>query len=459
MGYGRNGGYQFGPGGLSIPNDEGYGQSLYRPVPGMNPDPSMAQAGVQGAAGGLMGGLKNYGMGALPNMLFGSKGGPMASLGQYGLKQAFGGAGLKALGMGIPGIGQAQLVGSLLPAALGGLSSLGRSLGIGRRSGPSQEELAMGEAKGNLANMRGSFGTDMGTGQSMLDKYNPMLESQIGRMQELADRGLSTEYNTRQMSGAAANTEAARRAAEARMRATGGMLGGGQALAGYGGINQAAVGGMAQGAYNAAQNNMNSQPGYINQLSGMIGGQINRGQGLFNAGRSGMMGLDQTMYNLNAQEKARADALSQSNRDREAAALGGIAQLGATYMGDQANERQMDRLMRMYAGDEAQSMPYNGMNVRDLIAQRAGGTPGGMAPQMQMPGQLGVGNREFGYSDGSGMAEPQIPYWAQKPGALTSGVLGPRNPRMGNMNPVSMAYSGNEFPNNNFKLPVSGFRL
>jgi hypothetical protein len=203
--------------------------------PGQNPDPSFptqnaAQNGSQGAAAGLMGGLRDYGMGALPNMLFGSKGGPLASLGQYGLK---------ALGMGIPGIGQAQLVGSLLPAALGGLSSLGRSLGIGRRSGPSQEELAMGEAKGNLANMRGSFGTDMGTGQAMLDKYNPMLESQIGRMQELADRGLSTEYNTRQMSGAAANTEAARRAAEARMRATGGMLGGGQALAGYGGINQA----------------------------------------------------------------------------------------------------------------------------------------------------------------------------------------------------------------------------
>jgi hypothetical protein len=354
----------------------------------------MAQAGVQGAAGGLMGGLKDYAMGALPNMLFGSKGGPMATLGQYGLKQAFGGAGLKALGMAVPGLGQAQLVGALLPAALGGLSSLGKSLGIGRRSGPSPEELAMGEAKGNLANMRGSFGADMATGQSMLDRYNPMLDAQISRLRDMSERGLSSDYNTRQMAGAAANTESARRAAEARMRATGGMVGGGQALAGYGGINQAAVGGMAQGAYNAAINDMNQQPGYINQLSGMIGSQINRGQGLFNAGRAGTMGLDQQLYGLNAQEKARADALSQGNRDREAAALGGIAQLGMSYLGDQANERQMDRLMKMYGmGDEAQAMPYNGMNVRDLVAQRAAGTPGGMAPQTQMPGQVGIGNR------------------------------------------------------------------
>jgi len=417
---------------------------------GMNPDPTMAQAGVQGAAGGLMGGLKDYAMGALPNMLFGSKGGPMATLGQYGLKQAFGGAGLKALGMAVPGLGQAQLVGALLPAALGGLSSLGKSLGIGRRSGPSPEELAMGEAKGNLANMRGSFGADMATGQSMLDRYNPMLDAQISRLRDMSERGLSSDYNTRQMAGAAANTESARRAAEARMRATGGIVGGGQALAGYGGINQAAVGGMAQGAYNAAINDMNQQPGYINQLSGMIGSQINRGQGLFNAGRAGTMGLDQQLYGLNAQEKARADALSQSNRDREAAAMGGIAQLGMSYLGDQANERQMDRLMKMYGmGDEAQSMPYNGMNIRDLMAQRAAGTPGGVAPQTQMMGPMGVGDRQFGYADGSGMAgiggSPALPRYG--------------GPRMGNMNPVQMSYGGNEFSNNQFRLPVSGFRL
>ncbi len=444
MGYGTYGGgsgayFQSKPGQFN----------LNQPI-GMNPDPTMAQAGVQGAAGGLMGGLKDYAMGALPNMLFGSKGGPMATLGQYGLRQAFGGAGLKALGMAVPGLGQAQLVGALLPAALGGLSSLGRSLGIGRRSGPSPEELAMGEAKGNLANMRGSFGADMATGQSMLDRYNPMLDAQISRLRDMSERGLSSDYNTRQMAGAAANTESARRAAEARMRATGGMVGGGQALAGYGGINQAAVGGMAQGAYNAAINDMNQQPGYINQLSGMIGSQINRGQGLFNAGRAGTMGLDQQLYGLNAQEKARADALSQGNRDREAAALGGIAQLGMSYLGDQANERQIDRLMKMYGmGDEAQAMPYNGMNIRDLMAQRAAGTPGGMAPQTQMMGPMGVGDRQFNYSDGSGMAgvggSPTLPRYG--------------GPRMGNMNPVSMSYGGNDFPNNSFRLPVSGFRL
>ena len=386
---------------------------------GQNPDPTQAQNGMQGQAAGLMGGLRDFGMGALPGMLFGSKAGPMATLGQYGLKQAFGGAGLKALGMGIPGIGQAQMVGALLPAALGGLSSLGRSLGIGRKSGPSPEELAMGEAKGNMMNMRGSYGADMGMGRSMLDKYNPMLEDQIGRLQDLSNRGLSTEFNTRQMAGAASQTEAARRAAEARMKATSGMIGGGQALSGFGGINQAAVGGMAQGSYNAAMNNMNQQPGYINQLSGMIGNQINRGQGLFDQGRQNMFQLDQNMYSLNAQEKARADALSQSNRDREAAALGGIGQLGMSYLGDQANEAQMDRLMKMYGmGDEAQAMPYNGMNVRDLVAQRAGGTPGGMAPQTQMPGMVGVGDRQFGYSDGSGMGDVSAP------------------PRLGNRGPI-----------------------
>jgi hypothetical protein len=414
-------------------------------------NPQQVQNGFQGLPAGLMGGLRDFGIGTLTNQLFGSRGGPMATLGQYGLKQALGGAGMKALGMAIPGVGQAQMIGALLPAALGGLSSLGKSLGIGRKSGPSQQELAMGEAKGNMMNMRGSYGADMGTGRSMLDKYNPMLEDQIGKLQDLANRGLSTEFNTRQMAGAASQTEAARRAAEARMKATSGMIGGGQALSGFGGINQAAVGGMAQGAYNAAMNNMNQQPGYINQLSGMIGNQINRGQGLFDQGRQNMFQLDQNMYNLNAQEKARADQLSQANRDREAAAIGGIAQMGMSYLGDQANERQMDRLMKMYGmGDEAQAMPYNGMNIRDLMAQRAAGNPGGMAPQTQIPGQMpGVGVRQFGYSDGSGMGEvgpsPALPRYG--------------GPRMGNMNPASMAYGGNDFPNNQFRLPVSGFRL
>lgn len=454
MGYGNSGGFQFGRNGLQVPNDEGYSQSV-KPRMYPNTNPSQVQNGMQGLPAGLMGGLRDFGIGTLTNQLFGSRGGPMATLGQYGLRQALGGAGMKALGMAIPGVGQAQMIGALLPAALGGLSSLGRSLGIGRKTGPSPEELAMGESKANLANMRGSFGADMATGQSMLDRYNPMLEAQISRMQDLANRGLSTDYNTRQMAGAAATTEAARRAAESRMRATGSMMGGGQALAGYGGINQAAVGGMAQGAYNAAINDMNQQPGYINQLSGMIGSQINRGQGLFNAGRAGTMGLDQQMYSLNAQEKARADALSQANRDREAAAIGGIAQMGMSYLGDQANERQMDRLMKMYGmGDEAQAMPYNGMNVRDLVAGRAAGNLSGMAPQAQMPGQIGVGNRQFGYSDGS-EAAPEYPYWAGRPGGVNGQLLGRRLPRT-NMNLAGM---DPEFPNNSFRLPMTGFRL
>lgn len=286
---------------------------------------------------------------------------------KYAGKQLLGGAlGGQAAGfLGGP-YGMAAM--AALPFLSKGFSSLGKSLGIGKRSGPSAQDLAMGEAKGNMMNMRGSYGTDMATGQSMLNKYNPMLEAQIGRMQELADRGLSSEYNTRQMAGAAANTEAARRAAEARMKATGGMLGGGQALAGYGGINQAAVGGMAQGAYNAAQTNMNSQPGYINQLSGMIGGQINRGQNLFNMGRQGMMGLDQNLYNLNAQEKARADALSQANRAREAQMIGGIANLAGTAAGmEQSRKQNRDYMNMLYGNSRSATTPdVGGLGMQNI---------------------------------------------------------------------------------------------
>ena len=405
------GSYGGGSGAYFKPNSNAFKLGNVRAnVDPMMGNPQQVQNGMQGLPAGLMGGLRDFGIGTLTNQLFGSRGGPMATLGQYGLRQALGGAGMKALGMAIPGVGQAQMIGALLPAALGGLSSLGRSLGIGRRTGPSPEELAMGESKANLANMRGSFGADMATGQSMLDRYNPMLEAQISRMQDLANRGLSTDYNTRQMAGAAATTEAARRAAESRMRATGSMMGGGQALAGYGGINQAAVGGMAQGAYNAAINDMNQQPGYINQLSGMIGSQINRGQGLFNAGRAGTMGIDQQMYSLNAQEKARADALAQANRDREAAAIGGIAQMGMSYLGDQANERQMNRLMEMYGlGNEGGAMKM-----------------GPQTPLTQVPGQV-----PFNFSN-----RPPIELQGNLPENLP-GVsmpqIGNRVPRMGNM--------------------------
>jgi hypothetical protein len=66
-----------------------------------------------------------------------------------------------------------------------------------------------------------------------------------------------------------------------------------------------------------------------------------------------------------------------------------------------------------------------------------------------MMGPMGVGDRQFGYADGSGMAgiggSPALPRYG--------------GPRMGNMNPVQMSYGGNEFSNNQFRLPVSGFRL
>lgn len=323
-------------------------------------------AGVKRALGSPAG---RVGTQALMGMLNGQNPGQAAlgagmdfgknQLMKYGAKQLLGGTlgGSAASFLGGP---YGMLATAALPFLGQGISSLGKSLGIGKRSGPSAQDLAMGEAKGNMMNMRGSYGTDMATGQSMLDKYNPMLETQIGRMQELADRGLSSEYNTRQMAGAATNTENARRAAEARMKATGGMFGGGQALAGYGGINQAAVGGMAQGAYNAAINDMNQQPGYINQLSGMIGGQINRGQNLFNTGRQGMFGVDQTMYNLNSQEKSRADALSQANRAREAQMISGVANLAGTAAGMEQSRKQNRDYMNMLYGNNTPSADSTG---------------------------------------------------------------------------------------------------
>lgn len=358
-----NTGYQFGK---PVGNNQ-----VANGFQGRSAGPMGQFAGVQRALGSPAG---RMGTQALMGMMNGQNPG-QAAMGagmdfaqnkamQYGAKQLLGGA-LGGQAAGILGGPYGMLAMSALPFLGKGMSSLGKSLGIGKKSGPSAQDLAMGEAKGNLMNMRGSYGTDMGTGQAMLEKYNPMLESQIGRMQELADRGLSTEYNTRQMAGAAANTESARRAAEARMRATGGMLGGGQALAGYGGINQAAVGGMAQGAYNAAQTNMNSQPGYINQLSGMIGGQINRGQGLFNQGRQGMMGLDQNLYNLNAQEKARADANAQANRAREAQMIGGVANLAGTAAGMEQSRKQNRDYMNMLYGNNSPSADSTGVTAQE----------------------------------------------------------------------------------------------
>ena len=331
---------------------------------------------------------------------------------KYAGKQLLGGA-LGGQAAGFLGGPYGMLASAALPFLGQGMSSLGKSLGIGKKSGPSAQDLAMGEAKGNMMNMRGSYGADMATGKSMLDKYNPMLESQIGRMQDLADRGLSSEYNTRQMAGAAANTESARRAAEARMRATGGMLGGGQALAGYGGINQAAVGGMAQGSYNAAQTNMNSQPGYINQLSGMIGGQINRGQGMFNQGRQGMMGLDQGLYNLNAQEKARADALSQANRARESQMISGVANLAGTAAGMEQSRKQNRDYMEMLYGNNNQSSDSTGVasnnQYNNGFIDNSGQARDSQGNEVQRVNPQGMPIDEFGNVD--------VEAWARSQGA------------------------------------------
>jgi len=381
-----------------------------------NFDPRQMGNGVQGSGMGMMGGggqfnnfnkamgtpLGRMGTNAIMGILGGQNPGQAAlgagmdfgksQLTKYATKQLLGGA-LGGQAAGFLGGPWGMAAMAAMPFLSKGFSSLGKSLGIGKRSGPSAQELAMGEAKGNLMGMRGSFGTDMATGKSMLDKYNPMLEAQIGRMQELADRGLSSEYNTRQMAGAAANTENARRAAEARMRATGGMVGGGQALSGYGGINQAAVGGMAQGAYNAAQNNMNSQPGYINQLSGMIGGQINRGQGLFNSGRQSMMGLDQNLYNLNAQEKARADAMSQQNRDREASMIGGVMNLAGTAAGMEQSRRQnrdyLNALFPSGASADASVDPRSAGIADEILRDEAYQGFNPQAPQMSFDPRFG----------------------------------------------------------------------
>ncbi len=431
MGYGNYGGYQFGPNGLQMPNDEGYDQSV-------NPFEYMDPNGIQGAGMGMMGGggqFKNInralgtpmgriGSNAVMGMLGGQNPGQAAmgagmdfgknQLMKYGAKQLLGGAlGGQAAGLLGGPYGMALMAG--MPFLSKGFSSLGRSLGIGKRSGPSAQELAMGEAKGNLMGMRGTYGSDMGAGQALRDKYNPMLESQIGRMQELADRGLSTEYNTRQMAGAAANTENARRAAEARMKATGGMVGGGQALAGYGGINQAAVGGMAQGAYNAAQNNMNQQPGYIQALAGMAGSQINRGDNYYNQGRQGMMGLDQNLYNLNAQEKARADAMSQQNRDREASMIGGVMNMAGTAAGMEQSRRQnrdyMNALYPQSSDSTGITDPRSAGIASDILRDEAYQGFNPQAPQMQFdPG--------FGY-------QPSMPSSVGQRSMIRTRPMGP----------------------------------
>ena len=315
----------------------------------------MQPQGMRGQSNGLMGQLGSTARQMAPqylmNQVFGRNMGGSGQLGQYALRQALGGAGMKALGMAIPGVNALQLGMAALPFLSKGFSSLGKTLFGGGNRGPSPEQIAMGESKANIANMRGAYGADIGTGQSMLDKYNPMMDETIGRLRDLSNRGLSSNFGTTQMAGAAASTEAARRAAESRMRATGGMIGGGQALSGYGGINQAAVGGMAQGAYDVAGRNLAMQPQLIGQLQGAVGNQINRGDRYVNTGRQGMFNVDQNLYNMNAGEQRQNQAISQANRDREAMAIGGVANLAGTAMGMEQSRRDMNRFMDMY-GDQ-----------------------------------------------------------------------------------------------------------
>ena len=178
MGYGNNGGYQFGPNGLQMPNDEGYLQSI-------NPN------GMMGAGMGMMGGggqFKNFnkamgtplgriGSNAIMGILGGQDPGKAlmgagmdfgkSALMKYGTKQLLGGA-LGGQAAGFLGGPWGMAAMAAMPFLSKGFSSLGRSLGIGKRSGPSAQELAMGEAKGNLMGMRGTYGADMGVKHSAI---------------------------------------------------------------------------------------------------------------------------------------------------------------------------------------------------------------------------------------------------------------------------------------------------
>jgi len=396
---------------------------------------------AMGQPNGLLGMLgstaRQIGPQYLLNQAFGNNFGGTGQLGQYALRQALGGAGMKALGMAIPGVNAVQLGMAALPFLSKGISSLGRTLFGGGNRGPSPEQIAMGEAKANIANMRGAYGADIGTGQSMLDRYNPMMEETIGRLQDLSNRGLSSSYGTTQMAGAAAGTEAARRAAESRMRATGGMIGGGQALSGYGGINQAAVSGMAQGAYDLAGRNLAMQPQLIGQLQGAIGNQINRGDRYVNTGRQGMFNVDQNLYNMNSAEQRQNQAISQANRDREAMAMGGIANLAGTAMGMEQSRRDMNRFMDMYGDKSADDIEPmgDGFNPPVPIDQilppfnipaRGYGVTGadpGMAPIRTHPIDL----NGIGFGQEPGVSMPQFsrrrPSLGQMP--LAGGFLPP----------------------------------
>ena len=301
----------------------------------------------------------------------------------------------------------------------------------------------MGEAKAGLNNMRGTYGTDMGTGQQMLDKYNPMMEAQISRLNDLSSRGLSSDYATRAQAQAAQFAQAGADKAMAGLRGAAGLMGGGNLLGRAAQVQQGLAAGSAQGAYGLAQQDLAMQPQYINALQGMIGNQIGRGQNLYNQGRSGMMGIDQQMYNLNAQEKARADSISQNNRDREAMALGGIANLAGTAMGMEQSRGQFNDMMKLYGDGSGMTAMGDGFTNQNPIMQDPNFGGVGLAPQGNYDVQAAPGT---GFRPDISGGMPDLGYQTQVPGLFTN--PGPRFP--GRRYPTTMPGA---------RLPVSGFQL
>ena len=361
---------------------------------------------------------------------------------KYGLKQGLGTAlGGQALGaLGGP-LGMAAMAAA--PFLMKGISGgIGRLFGGGNK-GPSQQELAMGESKANLNNMRGTYGTDMGTGQQMLDKYNPMMEAQISRLNDLSSRGLSSDYATRAQAQAAQFAQAGADKAMAGLRGAAGLMGGGNLLGRAAQVQQGLAAGSAQGAYGLAQQDLAMQPQYINALQGMIGNQIGRGQNLYNQGRSGMMGIDQQMYNLNAQEKSRADSISQNNRDREAMALGGIANLAGTAMGMEQSRGQFNDMMKLYGDGSGMTAMGDGFMNQGPMMQDPNFGGVGLAPQGNYDMQA---DPRTGFRPDISGGMPDLGYQTQVPGLFTN--PGPRFP--GRRYPTTMPGA---------RLPVSGFQL
>jgi len=451
------GGYGFDENGFVLPSqnpyqyggNQGGGQVSLNPNPGATYGRGMGAYGRLGKwAGkspwnsmGLTAGMDMLAGGDPRKALMGSAMGTAKNeLLKYGLKQGLGTAlGGQALGaLGGP-LGMAAMAAA--PFLIKGISGgIGKLFGHGHKD-PSAQQLAMGDAKAGLNNMRGTYGTDMSTGQQMLDKYNPMMEAQISRLNDLSSRGLSSDYATRAQAQAAQFSQAGADKAMAGLRGAAGLMGGGNLLGRAAQVQQGLAQGAAQGAYGLAQQDLAMQPQYINALQGMIGNQVNRGQSLFNQGRSGMMGIDQQMYNLNAQEKARADAMSQNNRDREAMALGGIANLAGTAMGMEQSRGQFNDMMNLYGDGAGVKKMGDGFMNQGPIEQAPDFGGVGLNPQGNYDVQAGAGS---GFRPEISGGIPELPYQMQVPGLFRNS--GPRFP-------------GQRQPVTGTRLPVSGYRL